>query len=80
MALILIRDEARARHLTYPTQQLSSCLMGAFSNKDAAIENVVERAYWAQAMTSLRRGLDESQRQARVQHWSVLSPPVKCPV
>jgi hypothetical protein len=46
--LILIRDEARARHL--------------------AIEDMVERAYWGQLMTSLRRGLDESQRQARVRH------------
>jgi hypothetical protein len=68
MALILNRDEARARHLTYLTQQLSSCLMGEPSSEDAAIEDMVERAYWGQAMTSLRRGLDESQRQARVRH------------
>jgi hypothetical protein len=65
MALILIRDEARTRHLTYLTQQLSSCLT---SSEDAAIEDMVERAYWGQLMTSLRRGLDESQRQARVRH------------
>ena len=66
--LILIRDEARARHLAYLTQQLNGCPMGKPSSDEAAIEDMVERAYWGQLMTSLRRGLDESQRQSRVRH------------
>ena len=68
MALILIRSDARARHLAYLGQQLSSCPMGEPAGDDEAVEDMVERAYWGQAMTSLRRGLDESQRQERVRH------------
>ena len=68
MALILIRDEARARHLAYLTQQLNSCPMGEPSSDDAAVEDMVERAYWGQTMSSLRRGLDESQQQEIVRH------------
>ncbi len=68
MALILIRGEARARHLAYLTQQLNSCPMGETSSDDAAVEDMVERAYWGQTMSSLRRGLDESQQQEIVRH------------
>jgi hypothetical protein len=68
MALILIRDEARARHLAYLTQQLNSCPMGEPSSDDAAVEDMVERAYWGQTMSSLRRGLDESEQHEIVRH------------
>ena len=40
MALILIRGEARARHLAYLTQQLNSCPMGEPSSDDAAVEDI----------------------------------------
>lgn len=68
MALILIRDDARARHLAYLTHQLNGCPMEEPSSDEASVEDMVERAYWGQAMSSLRRGLDESQRPARVWH------------
>jgi hypothetical protein len=68
MALIRIRGEAKARHLAYLDQQLSAYPTGESTGTDAAVEDRVERAYWGQAMTSLRRGLDESQREERVRH------------
>jgi hypothetical protein len=33
-----------------------------------AVEEMVERVYWDQAMGGLRRGLDESERLAKVLH------------
>ena len=68
MALVLIRDEARARHMAYLTQQLNGCPMGESSGDEGVVEDLVERAYWGQTMSSLRRGLDESHRQERVRH------------
>jgi hypothetical protein len=38
------------------------------ADDDAPVEEMVERAYWDQVMGGLRRGLDESERIAKVLH------------
>jgi hypothetical protein len=38
------------------------------ADDDAPVEEMVERAYWDQVMAGLRRGLDESERLAKVLH------------
>ena len=68
MPLILIRCEARARRLAYIVEQLNACPIVGPAGDGAPIEDMVERAYWGQAMSCLRRGLDESERQAKVRH------------
>jgi hypothetical protein len=68
MPLILIRCEARARHLAYLIERLKICPMKLPADDGAPVEDMVERAYWEQAMAGLRRGLDESERQAKVRH------------
>jgi hypothetical protein len=68
MPLILMRCEARARHLAYLIEQLKICPMEEPAGDGAPVEDMVERAYWGQVMAGLRRGLDESERQAKVRH------------
>jgi hypothetical protein len=68
MPLNLIRCEARARHLAYLVERLKTCPMKLPADDGASVEDMVERAHWEQAMVGLRRGLDESERQAKVRH------------
>ncbi len=69
MPHIMIRYcEARARQLAYLAEQLNACPMEGPAGDGAQIEDMVERAYWGQAMACLRRGLDESERLAKVLH------------
>jgi len=68
MPLILIRCEAKARHLSYLVEQLKTCPMELPADDGASVEDMVERAYWGQVMAGLRRGVDESERQAKVRH------------
>ena len=68
MPLILICCEAKARHFAYLTDRLSTCPTEEGARDSEPVENMVERAYWGQVMAGLRRGLDESERQIKVQH------------
>ena len=68
MPLILIRCEAKARHLAYLIERLNTCPMVMPPDDGAPVDEMVERAYWGQAMAGLRRGLDESERLAKVLH------------
>lgn len=65
---ILIRSEAKVRHLSYLIERLKTCPMKLPALDGASVEEIVERAYWDQAMAGLRRGLDESERLATVLH------------
>jgi hypothetical protein len=62
---ILIRREAKARHLAYLIEQLNTCPMEEPTGDGAQVDEM-ERAYWGQAIAALRRGLDE--RQIKVRH------------
>jgi hypothetical protein len=68
MPLILIRCEAKARHLSYLVERLKTCPMKLPADDGAPVEDMVERAYWEQAMAGLRRGLDKSERLTKVLH------------
>lgn len=68
MPLILIHCEAQARHLAYLVERLKICPMAETARDGAPVEDMVERAYRGQVMAGLRRGLDESERQVKVQH------------
>ena len=68
MPLILIRCEAKARHLAYLIERLNTCPMELATDNDAPVDETVERAYWEQAMAGLRRGLDKSERLTKVLH------------
>ena len=68
MPLILIRCEAKARHMAYLIERLKICPMKEPARDGAPVEDMVERAYWGQVTAGLRRGLDESERQAKVRH------------
>lgn len=68
MPLILIRSEAKSRHLSYLIERLKTCPMKLPADDGAPVEEMVERVYWDQAMAGLRRGLDESERLARMLH------------
>jgi hypothetical protein len=68
MPFISIHCEARARHLSYLVERLKTCPMKLPADDGAPVKDMVERAYWEQAMAGLRRGFDESERQAKVRH------------
>lgn len=68
MPIILIRSDAKSRHLSYLTERLKTCPMRLPADDYAPVEEMVERAYWDQVLGGLRRGLDESERLAKVLH------------
>ncbi len=68
MPVILIRSEAKSRQLSYLIERLKTCPMRLLADDGAPVEEMVERAYWDQVMAGLRRGLDESERLAKVLH------------
>jgi hypothetical protein len=68
MPVILIRSEAKSRHLSYLIERLKTCPITLPADDGAPVEEMVERAYWDQVMGGLRRGLDESKRLAKVLH------------
>ena len=68
MPLVLIRYETKARHLSYLIEQLKTCPMKLPTDDSAPVDEIMERAYWEQAMAGLRRGLDKSERLAKVLH------------
>lgn len=68
MPLFQVYTEANARQLSYLIERLNSCPMNFHAGASASIEETVERAYWDQVMTGLRRGLDKNDRLARVLH------------
>jgi hypothetical protein len=68
MPVILIHSEAKSRHLSYLIERLKTCPMKLSAVDGAPVEEMVERVYWDQAMAGLRRGLDESERLARMLH------------
>jgi hypothetical protein len=68
MPIILIRSDAKFRHLSYLAERLKTCPMRLPADDDAPVEEMVERAYWDQVMAGLRHGLDDSERLAKVLH------------
>jgi hypothetical protein len=68
MPIMLIRSDAKSRHLSYLTERLKTCPMRLPADDDAPVEEMVERVYWNQAMAGLRRGLEQSERLAEVLH------------
>ena len=61
-------EKASARRLTYLSEKLSP---GTFENPapdSEQFEKMVERVYWMQMLSSLRRGLVQSERPAQVRH------------
>ena len=68
MPVILVRSDAKSRHLSYLTERLKTCPMRLPADDRAPVEEIVERAYWEQAMAGLRRELDNSERPAKVLH------------
>jgi hypothetical protein len=68
MPIMLIRSDAKSRHLSYLTERLKTCPMRLPADDDAPVEEMVERVYWDQAMAGLRRGLEQSERLAEVLH------------
>ena len=58
----------RTASKSYLIERLKTCPMRLPADDGAPVEEMVERVYWDQAMGGLRRGLDESERLAKVLH------------
>jgi len=60
---ILVRPEAKARQVDYLVEHLNARLL-----EEPGSEDEVKRAYWAQMIASLYRGLEENERRAKPRH------------
>ena len=60
---ILVRPEAKARQVDYLVEHLNARLL-----EEPGTEDEVKRAYWAQMIASLYRGLEENEQRAKLRH------------
>jgi len=60
---ILVRPEAKARQVDYLIEHLNARLL-----EEPGSEDEVKRAYWAQMIASLYRGLEENEQRAKLRH------------
>ena len=62
-----IHPETKARYLDYLIEQLNTRLLEE-PGRSGKPEDEIERAYWAQLIASLYRGLKDNERRAKVRH------------
>jgi len=62
-----IHPETKARQLDYLIEQLNDRLAEE-PGRSGKLEDEIKRAYWAQMISSLYRGLEENERRAKVRH------------
>jgi hypothetical protein len=63
----LVNPLAKARYLNYLIEHLNMRLLEEHG-RGGKPEDEIKRAYWAQTITSLYRGLEHHERQARGRH------------
>jgi hypothetical protein len=63
----LVHPKAKARYLDYLVEHLNARLLEEHE-RSGRLEDEIKRAYWAQMITSLYRGLADNERRAKARH------------